>query len=65
MPESLERVLGRIEGKLDELSSDIKDLKKGQERNGGRLDKLERWQAALVGGGAVIGFAVSVLLRLL
>ena len=60
MNDSVERALGRMEGKVDMILL-------GQAAHGAALEdvsqrttKLERWQAKLIGAAAVVGFLFGV-----
>jgi len=61
MNESMERTLGRIEEKLDNL---VKQTEPRLNNHSERIGKLERWQARLLGGAAVAGFVFGVALTI-
>ena len=48
----IQRALGRIEGKLDNIAEDIKD-------HGDRLWTLEKWQSKMVGIAAAVSAGIS------
>lgn len=59
MGESIERQLGRMETKLDEL---IKEKDREPERRkfvNGRIDKLENWQARIIAAGGAALFLIA------
>lgn len=52
-------MLGRLEGKLDALISQVGTVNNRLEAHEGRISDLERWRAYLVGIGAAVGVIVT------
>ncbi len=52
-------MLGRLEGKLDALISQVGTVNNRLEAHEDRISALEQWRAYLVGIGAAIGVIVS------
>ena len=61
--DDLIRALGRIEGKLDGLSADIKTGEGDRKDLETRVRKLEQFKSWLIGIGAASGAATSTLLN--
>lgn len=59
MAEEIYRVLGRIEGKLDAVSEDIKETRGSLARHGQRITALEGTRAKFLGIVSAVGFAFS------
>lgn len=64
MSENIERTLGRLEAKVDVLLEHHAHSLTTQAEIDQRVTKLERWQAGLVGGGAVMGFLIALVARI-
>lgn len=58
MTDSLERAIGRLEGKVDQI---LVGLNSHEER----LSKVEKWQSKLAGGLALAAFVVGVVVKTL
>lgn len=61
MTDSMERTLGRIEEKLDNL---VKQTEPRLNNHSERIGKLERWQSRVLGGVAVASFILGVALTI-
>ena len=59
--DDIQRTLGQIEGKLDQILDNHKDIKDKQESHDHRLRKLENWKAGMVASVAIISAAFSYL----
>lgn len=64
MTDSQDRVLGRIEGKLDAVLERIGEQQNRLNNHGDRLGRLERWQAKLLGMAAVIAIIATYAAKL-
>jgi hypothetical protein len=61
MTDSIERTLGRIEEKIDNL---VLSTQPRLNNHSDRIGKLERWQSRVLGGAAVAGFLLGVAITL-
>lgn len=57
---SLDRALGRIEGHLEGIVDDIKELKEGQARQQGEIGNLQGWRWRATGFASGIALFVSL-----
>lgn len=64
MTDSIERTLGRLEGKMDSVIESLKEGREVMEALDSRTAKLERWQSRVMGGAAVAGFVAGIVARL-
>lgn len=58
MTDSLERALGRLEGKVDQILATLPVHE-------ARLTRIERWQAKIAGGIALAAFMVGLVVKAL
>ena len=63
MTDSVERALGRVEGKLDMVLLGQAAHGAALEEVSKRTSKLERWQSKILGAAAVMGFLGSLVLQ--
>lgn len=52
------RILGNIEGSQNAIAKDILEVKELKREQNGRIGKLENWRSYILGGMAIISFAV-------
>lgn len=64
MTDSVERSLGRLEGKLDGLVASQKQANEALDRLENRTSTLERWRSQMLGGAAVAGFVSGIIAKL-
>lgn len=64
MTDSMERSLGRLEGKVDGMIVAQQEAKGSLDRLENRTATLERWRAQMLGGAAVAGFVAGLVARL-
>ena len=65
MNDSLERALGRVEGRVEMVLGKIDVFLETQEAHDKRITKLEDWKAGILGGAAVLGFIGAALAKVL
>jgi archaellum component FlaC len=63
MTDSIERSLGRLEGKVDGIINTQQEAKESLDRLENRTSTLERWRSQMLGGAAVAGFVASLIAR--
>jgi hypothetical protein len=56
-----ERAIGRIEGKLEALTSSVKEVKDQVEKIGTKVDDLRMFRARVYGGSAVVALLISMI----
>jgi hypothetical protein len=59
MADSVEQMLGRLEGKFDAFIQTQQQQHDRLNNHGDRISKLERWQAWVLGACAVVVFAIG------
>lgn len=64
MSDEIQRALGRIEGKLDEITTLQKTSTYRLNDHSRRIGMLERWQSKLLGAFAVVSLLIAAALRL-
>jgi hypothetical protein len=65
MAESIERTLGRIEGKLDAWIDTQKEDAARDKEVDDRLDRLENWKTGLASAGSVVVFLFAIAAKFL
>jgi|TARA_R110000787_G_scaffold103110_1_gene209441 hypothetical protein len=60
-PDSVNAVLSRIETKLEDISSELKDIKKTNSRLEGRVSLLEQFKYYLIGFSAFFVIGIEFL----
>lgn len=65
MPEDVQRTLGRIEAKLDDVLAFRAEQKEINDKMDTRVTALEKWKWQIVGGALTIGTVAGFLTRLL
>ncbi len=60
MDAQIQRSLGRIEGHLEGIVGDVKELKQSQIETTVRLSSLENWKAGVTGLAGVVAAVVSL-----
>lgn len=65
MPESLEYVLGRIEGKLDAVILRQQEHDSQLEQHNQRISGLEKWKAGVVAVAAAVSAIIASVVRLI
>ncbi len=65
MNDSLERTIGRLEGKVDMILAGQTVTTVALASHDIRISKVERWQNAALGGAAVVGFGLGIVARIL
>lgn len=58
--ESIERTLGRLEGKLDAALAQLAALPVRDREVDDRLDRLENWKTGLVAAGSTVVFLFTI-----
>ena len=64
MTDSMERSLGRLEGKVDSILASQSVTQASLDRLESRTSAMERWKAQMMGGAAVAGFLGGFIVRL-
>lgn len=64
MTDSIERSLGRLEGKVDGIINTQQEAKESLDRLENRTSTLERWRSQMLGGAAVAGFVAGLVARM-
>lgn len=64
MTDSMERSLGRLEGKVDSILASQAESKASLDRLESRTATLERWRSQMLGGAAVAGFVGGIIVKL-
>lgn len=65
MTDSLERALGRLEGKVDQILAGQAAHDERLTRADERLTRVERWQSKIAGGIALAAFMIGLVVRAL
>jgi hypothetical protein len=65
MVDSVERSLGRLEGKVDSIIKSLEDGSEIMARLESRTAVLERWQSRIMGGAVVAGFVAGFIAKLI
>lgn len=63
MSDSLERAIGRLEGKVDMILAGQTTATTITNDHEERITKVEKWQAKLIGAGLVIGSIVGFIVK--
>ncbi len=58
--QDIQRALGRIEGHLEGIVGDVKELKEEQVITSTRLSSIENWKSSVTGLAGVVAFVVSL-----
>lgn len=65
MTDSIERTLGRLEGKMDSVLESLREGREVMETLESRTAVLERWQSRVLGGALVAGFVSGIVAKVL